>query len=37
MATLSEVVDLMTALEAKIAKDGEAEANAFKEFKEYFE
>jgi hypothetical protein len=32
---LSKVIDLMTALEAKIAKEGEAEATAFKEYFEW--
>merc|ERR1719310_2154294 len=32
---LSKVIDLMTALEVKIAKEGEAEATAFKEYFEW--
>jgi hypothetical protein len=32
---LSKVIDLMTALEAKIAKEGEVEAKAFKEYFEW--
>merc|ERR1719172_108340 len=32
---LSKVIDLMIALEAKIAKEGEVEANSFKEYFEW--